>query len=133
MFSLSLFHYVLFFPMCSLHLSHPMSSVSHTTARSPMPFLSVCLSFFKIVIILIRAYHSESEEELLIMIPSVSKGTPAWPELRELGVAWWVKNDNTLRDQCYKKNFCAVFPILHNRLVYFDCGKPGHPSPIFAV
>jgi RAVE protein 1 C terminal len=74
-----------------------------------MPFLSVCLSFFKIVIILIRAYHSESEEELLIMIPSVSKGTPAWPELRELGVAWWVKNDNTLRHQCYKKTFVPSF------------------------
>ena len=34
---------------------------------------------------LIWGFHSESEEELLQMIPSVSKGTPNWPELRELG------------------------------------------------
>ena len=47
--------------------------------------------------LLIRAFHSESEEELLNMIPSVSKGTPNWPELRELGVAWWLKNDSSLR------------------------------------
>ncbi len=47
--------------------------------------------------ICVRAFHSESEEELLGMIPSVSKGTPTWPELRELGVSWWVKNDNTLK------------------------------------
>ena len=46
---------------------------------------------------LIWGFHSESEEELLNMIPSVAKGTPTWSELRELGVAWWVRNNNTLR------------------------------------
>ena len=34
---------------------------------------------------LIWGFHSESEDELLQMIPSVSKGTPNWNELRELG------------------------------------------------
>ena len=46
---------------------------------------------------LIWGFHSESEEELLNMIPSVQKSTPTWAELRELGVAWWVRNNNTLR------------------------------------
>merc|ERR1712051_270266 len=46
---------------------------------------------------LIWGFHSESEDELLNMIPSVAKGTPTWPELRELGVAWWIRNNNTLR------------------------------------
>ena len=46
------------------------------------------------------------------MIPSVSKGTPTWAELRELGVAWWVKNDNTLRkliEKVAKAAFQASF------------------------
>lgn len=46
---------------------------------------------------LIWGFHSESEEELLSLIPSVAKNTPSWPELRELGVAWWVRNNTTLR------------------------------------
>ena len=45
----------------------------------------------------IWAFHSESEEELLNMIPSISKGTPSWNELRELGVGWWVTSSTTLR------------------------------------
>ena len=45
---------------------------------------------------IIWAFHSVSEE-LLDMIPSVSKGTPSWIELRELGVGWWVTNNGTLK------------------------------------
>ncbi|XP_022913173.2 dmX-like protein 2 isoform X2 [Onthophagus taurus] len=45
------------------------------------------------------AYHSESQEELLNLIPSYAKGEPTWPILRELGVGWWVRNINLLR-QC---------------------------------
>ena len=45
---------------------------------------------------IIWAFHSESEE-LLDMIPSVSKGTPAWTELRELGIGWWVTNNSVLK------------------------------------
>lgn len=37
------------------------------------------------------AYHSETQEELLNLIPSYAKGEPTWPVLRELGVAWWVR------------------------------------------
>jgi len=45
------------------------------------------------------------------MIPSVSKGTPSWNELRELGVAWWVKNDNTLR-KLFEKVAKAAFQVV---------------------
>ena len=46
---------------------------------------------------IIWAFHSESEE-LLDMIPSVSKGIPTWKELRELGIGWWgVGNHSTLK------------------------------------
>ncbi len=46
---------------------------------------------------LVWGFHSESEEELLSMIPSVAKGNPTWAEMRELGVAWWVRSNTTLR------------------------------------
>lgn len=45
------------------------------------------------------AFHSEGQEELLNLIPSYSKGSPTWNQLRELGVGWWVRNLNLLR-QC---------------------------------
>jgi hypothetical protein len=51
------------------------------------------------------------------MIPSVNKGTPAWPELREVGVAWWVKNDNTLR-KLIEKVAKAAFQVK-------DVSRPG--------
>lgn len=45
------------------------------------------------------AFHSESQEELLNLIPSYAKAEPTWPQLRELGVAWWIRNMNLLK-QC---------------------------------
>ncbi|KAJ8974412.1 hypothetical protein NQ317_014906 [Molorchus minor] len=36
------------------------------------------------------AFHSESQEELLNLIPSYAKGEPTWFQLRELGVGWWI-------------------------------------------
>ncbi|XP_063931709.1 dmX-like protein 2 isoform X3 [Zophobas morio] len=43
------------------------------------------------------AYHSESQEELLNLIPSYAKGEPTWPHLRELGVGWWIRNLGMLK------------------------------------
>ncbi|XP_050512358.1 dmX-like protein 1 isoform X2 [Diabrotica virgifera virgifera] len=43
------------------------------------------------------AFHSESQEELLNLIPSYAKGEPTWPHLRELGVGWWIRNLNLLK------------------------------------
>ncbi|XP_030754716.1 dmX-like protein 2 isoform X2 [Sitophilus oryzae] len=45
------------------------------------------------------AFHSESQEELLNLIPSYAKGEPTWTQLRELGAGWWIRNLNLLR-QC---------------------------------
>ena len=52
--------------------------------------------------VLIWAFHSESVEELLNLIPSVQKGEPTWTELRQFGVGWWVRNINSLR-RCIEK------------------------------
>lgn len=43
------------------------------------------------------AYHSESQEELLGLIPSYAKGQPTWPTLRELGAGWWIRNLTLLK------------------------------------
>jgi hypothetical protein len=53
------------------------------------------------------------------MIPSVSKGTPSWLELRELGVAWWVKNDNTLR-KLIEKVAKAAFQVCYRNILFYS-------------
>ena len=46
---------------------------------------------------LVWGFHSESEEELVSTIPCVAKGAPTWAELRESGVAWWLRSNTSLR------------------------------------
>uniref|UniRef100_A0A8D3CVN5 Dmx like 1 n=1 Tax=Scophthalmus maximus TaxID=52904 RepID=A0A8D3CVN5_SCOMX len=48
------------------------------------------------------AFHSEAEEELLNMLPALQKGEPNWPELRSMGVGWWLRSTNKLR-RCIEK------------------------------
>uniref|UniRef100_A0AAQ4RHA1 Dmx like 1 n=1 Tax=Gasterosteus aculeatus aculeatus TaxID=481459 RepID=A0AAQ4RHA1_GASAC len=48
------------------------------------------------------AFHSEAEEELLNMLPALQKGEPTWPELRSMGVGWWLRSTNKLR-RCMEK------------------------------
>lgn len=51
---------------------------------------------------IVWAFHSESEEEILNLIPSYAKGQLKWSTLRELGMGWWLRN-NTLLRQCIEK------------------------------
>nr|XP_042903510.1 dmX-like protein 2 [Parasteatoda tepidariorum] len=46
---------------------------------------------------LVWAFHSETQEELLQLIPCVQKGNLKWSELRELGIGWWVRSNAVLR------------------------------------
>ncbi|XP_054630214.1 dmX-like protein 1 isoform X1 [Dunckerocampus dactyliophorus] len=54
------------------------------------------------------AFHSEAEEELLHMLPCLQKGEPTWPELRSMGVGWWLRSTNKLR-KCIEKVAKASF------------------------
>ncbi|XP_026199010.1 dmX-like protein 1 isoform X2 [Anabas testudineus] len=54
------------------------------------------------------AFHSEAEEELLNMLPALHKGEPTWPELRSMGVGWWLRSTNKLR-RCIEKVAKASF------------------------
>ncbi|KAL0821029.1 hypothetical protein ABMA28_005673 [Loxostege sticticalis] len=42
---------------------------------------------------LVWAYHSETHEQLLALIPGYAKGQPKWTTMRELGVGWWIRGD----------------------------------------
>lgn len=46
---------------------------------------------------LVWAFHSESEEEMLNLIPSYAKNQVKWSTLKELGVGWWLRNNTLLR------------------------------------
>lgn len=51
---------------------------------------------------IVWAFHSESEEELLNLIPSYQRSDIKWSILRDLGVGYWLRNINILR-QCAEK------------------------------
>ncbi|XP_011309847.1 dmX-like protein 2 isoform X2 [Fopius arisanus] len=57
---------------------------------------------------LVWAFHSESEEELLALIPSYAKAQPKWSILKELGVGWWIRN-NTVLKTCIEKIAKSAF------------------------
>uniref|UniRef100_A0A6B2EFJ9 Putative rabconnectin n=1 Tax=Phlebotomus kandelakii TaxID=1109342 RepID=A0A6B2EFJ9_9DIPT len=57
---------------------------------------------------LVWAFHSESEEELLNLIPSYAKGQAKWSTLKELGVGWWLRNTTILK-QCVEKLAKAAY------------------------
>nr|XP_014352268.1 PREDICTED: dmX-like protein 1 [Latimeria chalumnae] len=54
------------------------------------------------------AFHSVAEEELLNKLPAMQRGDPTWPELRAMGVGWWVRNINILR-RCIERVAKAAF------------------------
>lgn len=64
---------------------------------------------------LIWAFHSETQEELMQLIPSIQRGNPGWQELRELGVGWWIRNNAILR-KLIEKLAKAAFKVNHDPL-----------------
>ncbi|KAM4710002.1 dmX-like protein 1 isoform 2-T2 [Discoglossus pictus] len=54
------------------------------------------------------ALHSVAEDELLATLPAMQKKDPTWPDLRAMGVGWWVKNTHNLR-RCIEKVAKAAF------------------------
>lgn len=52
---------------------------------------------------IVWAFHSESEEEILNLIPSYAKDQKlSWATLKELGLGWWLRNNSLLRS-CIEK------------------------------
>ncbi|XP_070155554.1 dmX-like protein 2 isoform X2 [Polyergus mexicanus] len=74
---------------------------------------------------LVWAFHSESEEELLALIPSYAKGQPKWSVLKELGVGWWIRS-NTVLKKCVEKIAKAAFQLNQDPLdaaIYYLANK----------
>uniref|UniRef100_A0A336LP03 CSON007414 protein n=1 Tax=Culicoides sonorensis TaxID=179676 RepID=A0A336LP03_CULSO len=57
---------------------------------------------------IVWAFHSESEEELLNLIPSFSKNQCKWSTLKELGIGYWLRNITILR-QCFERLAKAAY------------------------
>ncbi|XP_012281901.1 dmX-like protein 2 isoform X2 [Orussus abietinus] len=64
---------------------------------------------------LVWAFHSESEEELLGLIPSYAKGQAKWSILKELGVGWWITSSTVLK-RCVEKMAKAAFQLKQDPL-----------------
>uniref|UniRef100_A0A8C4N7A1 RAVE complex protein Rav1 C-terminal domain-containing protein n=1 Tax=Eptatretus burgeri TaxID=7764 RepID=A0A8C4N7A1_EPTBU len=54
------------------------------------------------------AFHSESQEELLEQATSERQEQYRWPELRALGIGWWLRNNTMLRT-CIEKMAKVMF------------------------
>uniref|UniRef100_A0A8R1HL41 WD_REPEATS_REGION domain-containing protein n=1 Tax=Caenorhabditis japonica TaxID=281687 RepID=A0A8R1HL41_CAEJA len=59
---------------------------------------------------IIWAQHSETETELLNILPGMQKENITWDELRGFGVAWWLKNTNALKT-CIEKLAKSAFQL----------------------
>lgn len=64
---------------------------------------------------IVWAFHSESEEELLNLIPNYSKGQIKWATLKELGVGWWLRSSILLK-QCIEKLAKAAYQAKNDPL-----------------
>ena len=53
---------------------------------------------------IIWAFHSDADSDLLSSIPCVQSDKCSWPELREAGVGWWLRSNDTLKRLIEKVN-----------------------------
>lgn len=75
---------------------------------------------------IVWAFHSESEEELLNLIPNYAKGQIKWSQLKELGVGWWLRNPTLLKncvEKLAKSAFQAKQDPLDAAIYYFAMKK----------
>ena len=64
------------------------------------------------------AFHSESEEELLSMVPALQRLNLSWADLRAVGIGWWVRSDDRLR-RCVEKVCCKLVSWICDLIVRF--------------
>jgi len=51
---------------------------------------------------IVWAFHSESQEDLLNLIPAYQKNEMTWNLMRELGVGWWLRSNSAFKT-CMEK------------------------------
>ncbi|CAG0879086.1 unnamed protein product [Darwinula stevensoni] len=75
---------------------------------------------------IVWAFHSESEEEMLQLVPSYERGDTKWSELRELGTGWWLRTHTVLRvcvERLAKKAFQTKQDPLDAAIFYLAMKK----------
>lgn len=75
---------------------------------------------------IVWAFHSETQDELVQLLPSVAKSAPKWSELKELGAGWWIRNNFTLKrliEQTAKATFQVNNDPLDAALFYLAMKK----------
>ena len=80
------------------------------------------------------AFHSESQEELLSMIPCMQKGEPNWKELRSYGVGYWLRSITSLRklvEQLARSSFQKTRDPLDSALFYLAMKKKSVLAVLF--
>lgn len=71
-------------------------------------------------------FHSESEDELLSLIPSYGKDQMKWGTMRDLGVGWWLQNQTGLKtfvERLAKAAYQAKQDPLDAAMYYFAMKK----------
>ncbi|XP_037074654.1 dmX-like protein 2, partial [Pollicipes pollicipes] len=71
-------------------------------------------------------FHSESQEELLQLVPSVARGQPLWRELQQLGCGWWIRSNTRLKqlvEQIAKAAYQKSKDPMDAALYYFAMRK----------
>lgn len=68
-----------------IYLSRSVNPLNQTTLRNIISSASYAWAF-----------HSESQEDLLNMLPCMVKNKPVWSELQMFGVGWWIRNKSII-------------------------------------
>lgn len=75
---------------------------------------------------MVWAFHSEAQEELVQVILQTQRGNIRWSNLRELGLGWWIRNNNILKrlmEQLAKAAFQSKNDPLDAALFYLAMRK----------
>lgn len=73
----------------------------------------------------IWAFHSDAESDLLSSIPCVQCDKPDWPGLREAGVGWWLRSNDTLR-RLIEKVIDVCLECVKHMNILTGCQDPVH-------
>ena len=72
------------------------------------------------------AFHSDAEHELVAALPCLQEGNLTWAKLRDVGIGWWLRSHDTMREvmeKLAKALFTARQEPLDAALVYMAMKK----------
>jgi hypothetical protein len=70
------------------------------------------------------------------MVPAMLRDAPTWPELRQFGIGWWVRSDDTLRrlvEKVRHKENKLVDMATETGKLELKCGNHGNVNAIIIV